>query len=167
MAYIPVGEEESMLSSFSCGPACRCESCRPRVSGLAERYIPEEDERPEPGQTGGYYSLGLIPVAPSGVTTGGLRQRQPMVFPPTTIRVQPFFVLDRFLHNQARLMPFHTPMIDRLASHVVASWRTPQPVRTIRLVGHTDPTGREAYNWPLACDVRRPYEANSSWPSSG
>ena len=109
MAYIPVGEDESMLGSFSCGTACRCESCRPGISGLAERYIPEEDERPEPGQTGGYYSLGLIPVAPSGVTTGGLRQRQPMVFPPTTIRVQPFFVLDRFLHNQARPMPFHTP----------------------------------------------------------
>lgn len=153
MAYIPVGDDASMLGSFSCGTACRCESCRPGISGLAERYIPEEDERPEPGQTGGYYSLGLIPAAPSGVTRGGLRQRQPLVFPPTTIRVRPFFVLDRFLHNQARLMPFHTPMIDRLASHVVASWRTPQPVRTIRLVGHTDPTGREAYN--LALGLRR------------
>jgi outer membrane protein OmpA-like peptidoglycan-associated protein len=153
MAYIHVGDDASMLGSFSCGTACRCESCRPGISGLAERYIPEEDERPEPGQTRGYYSLGFTPAAPSGVTTGGLRQRQPLVFPPTTIRVQPFFVLDRFLHNQARLMPFHTPMIDRLASHVVASWRTPQPVRTIRLVGHTDPTGREAYN--LALGLRR------------
>jgi outer membrane protein OmpA-like peptidoglycan-associated protein len=153
MAYIPVGDDPPMLGSFSCGTACRCESCRPGISGLAERYIPEEDERPELGQTEGYYPLGLIPAAPSGVATSGLRQRQPLVFPPTTIRVQPFFVLDRFLHNQARLMPFHTPMIDRLASHVVASWRTPQPVRTIRLVGHTDPTGREAYN--LALGLRR------------
>jgi OmpA family len=153
MAYIPVGEDESMLSSFSCGPTCRCGSCRPGISGLAERYIPEEDARPKSGRTGGDYSLGLVTGERAGVTTGGLRQRQTMVFRPTTIRVQPFLVLDRFLHNQARLMPFHTPMIDRLASHVVASWRTPQPLRTIRLVGHTDPTGREGYN--LALGLRR------------
>src|SRR5215475_2252639 len=50
-------------------------------------------------------------------------------------------------------MPFHTPMIDRIASHVVASWHTPQPIRTIRLVGHTDRSGREAYN--VALGLRR------------
>jgi hypothetical protein len=153
MAYIPVGEDESMLSSFSCGPACRCGSCGPGISGLAEWYVPEEDGRPEPGRTGGYYSLGLVTGERAGVSTGGLRQRQTMVFPPVIIRVRPFLVLDRFLHDQARPMPFHTPMIDRIASHVVASWRTPQPVRTIRLVGHTDRTGRGAYN--LALGLRR------------
>jgi hypothetical protein len=146
-------EDESMLSSFSCGPACHCESCRPGISGLAERYVPEEDGRPEPGRTGAYDSLGLVTGERAGVTTGGPRQRQPMVFPPTTIRVRPFLVLDRFLHDQAHPMPFHTPMIDRIAGHVVASWRTPQPVRTIRLVGHTDRTGRGADS--VALGLRR------------
>jgi hypothetical protein len=149
MAYIPVGEDESMLSSFSCGPACRCESCRPGISGLAEWYVREEDARPELARTGGGHSLGLVTGERAGVTTGGLRQRQTLVFPPTTMGMRPFSVLDRFLHDQARPLPFHAPMIDRIAGHVVASWRTPQPVRTIRLVGHTDPTGREAYNLTL------------------
>jgi outer membrane protein OmpA-like peptidoglycan-associated protein len=151
MAYIPVGEDESMLGSFSCGPACHCASCRPGISGFAERYVPEEDEEPEPGRTGGYYSLGLVTGERerAGVTAGGLRQGRTMVFPPTTIRVRSVIVLDRFLHDQFRLMPFHTPMIDRLAGRIVASWRGSQPVRTIHLVGHTDRTGRGAYNVTL------------------
>jgi hypothetical protein len=48
-----------------------------------------------------------------------------------------------------RDLPFHQPLIHITAQHIVASWSTAQPIRTIRLVGHTDPIGPEPYNVEL------------------
>ncbi len=51
MAYVRIGEDESTLGSFGCGPGCSCGGCRQtagRVRGLGERYVPEEEETTPP-----------------------------------------------------------------------------------------------------------------------
>jgi V8-like Glu-specific endopeptidase len=60
--------------------------------------------------------------------------------------VRPFRVLDRFQFDHPTLRPFHAPILTAVARAVVASWSTRQPVRTVRLAGHTDSRGPSAYN---------------------
>jgi hypothetical protein len=51
MAYIRIGEDESTLGFFGCGPGCSCAGCRQTadsVNGLGERYVPEEAETTPP-----------------------------------------------------------------------------------------------------------------------
>lgn len=57
--------------------------------------------------------------------------------------------IDRFAHNQDRLEPFHSQQIERVAHCVVGSQSSRSPIRLIRLVGHTDPSGADAYNLQL------------------
>ena len=47
------------------------------------------------------------------------------------------------------LVERHKDKIKILASHIVKSWRTSQPIRTIRLIGHTDEIGSDDYNVKL------------------
>jgi hypothetical protein len=60
-------------------------------------------------------------------------------------------VLDRFEFDSASLRPFHTPQIISIARRVIASQTTPPPIRSLLLVGHTDPVGTEKYNDELGC----------------
>ena len=153
MAYIRIGEDESTLGSFGCGPGCSCKSCRTGTATLEEWYVPEEDEREtEPSPT---------PANPPNLRTPEMtgdrvgssfgepqaRRRVPAPAPPT--RVRPFIALDRFEFDRAVLMPFHLPMIHRVAQQAVASWQTSSPIRTIRLFGHTDQVGPESHNLNL------------------
>lgn len=66
--------------------------------------------------------------------------------PTLTIRVRPFVVLDGFAHQVSTLPAAHSAIVQRLARLVVASRLSRQPLTTIRLVGHTDSTGPEAFN---------------------
>jgi outer membrane protein OmpA-like peptidoglycan-associated protein len=72
--------------------------------------------------------------------------RPPITLPPITITVRPAFVLDRFAFNRTDISPAHRARITAAARAIVASWSTPRPIRTIRLVGHTDSRGAAAYN---------------------
>ena len=69
--------------------------------------------------------------------------------PPLRVTVRPFRILDRFQHDRSSLMPFHMPIILRIARHVVARWGSGLPITMIRLVGHTDTTGSASYNLGL------------------
>lgn len=60
MAYVRVGENESTFVSVGCGPGCPCASCRLGRYDLAEWYVPEEEDGPEPAKVGG---LGLDQAA--------------------------------------------------------------------------------------------------------
>jgi hypothetical protein len=60
---------------------------------------------------------------------------------------RPYRVLDRFQHRKIALESFHLPIINEIARHIVNSQQTSQPIRTVRLVGHTDSTGTETDNW--------------------
>ena len=66
--------------------------------------------------------------------------------PPATARVRPAAILSHFSVDSATLRPHHMPPIEQVARHVIASWRTRRPIRTIRLVGHTDNRGSARYN---------------------
>lgn len=61
----------------------------------------------------------------------------------------PIRVLDRFGFDSAVLTPSHLTNLRHVASHVSASWKSGQPVKVIRLVGHADSRGSAAYNEKL------------------
>ena len=69
------------------------------------------------------------------------------------------FTLDRFLFDRATVQPLHAPVIHAVATNIVSSQRTLQPIRSIDLVGHTDQVGSDAHNVDLgrrrAEEVRR------------
>ena len=58
----------------------------------------------------------------------------------------PALVLDGFAFDSDALTAAHAPLVRTLATNLVASQRTATPVIAIRLVGHTDVRGPEAYN---------------------
>jgi hypothetical protein len=60
-------------------------------------------------------------------------------------------VLDRFEFDRASLRPFHTSQIIEIARRVIASQTTPRPIRSLLLIGHTDPVGTDEYNDELGC----------------
>jgi outer membrane protein OmpA-like peptidoglycan-associated protein len=88
-------------------------------------------------------------ASPPPRTAHTIPAASPIVIPPLIIRVRPFVVLDQFEFNRASLPAKHLPIIRRIAHLVVASQISAQPIRTIRLVGHTDPTGSASYNLGL------------------
>jgi hypothetical protein len=66
-----------------------------------------------------------------------------------TMRPRPFVTLDSFAFAKHLLSRGNRGKIKTLASHIVNSWRTSQPIRTIRLIGHTDEVGGDDYNVTL------------------
>lgn len=58
-------------------------------------------------------------------------------------------ILDRFDFDSDKLKPHQQPQLNRIAQCVVARKRSTSPVRKIRVVGHTDPVGSNAYNLDL------------------
>lgn len=67
---------------------------------------------------------------------------------PTTLRMRPvpYLCLDRFPFDRSTFTRRLDKMVDDLVAAVTRSWATNQPITSIRLVGHTDSTGTEAYN---------------------
>lgn len=63
---------------------------------------------------------------------------------------RPVRTLAKFEVGQARLRPSHAMAINHVAHHIVASWRQRTPIRTVRLVGHTDITEKAPHNRTLA-----------------
>jgi hypothetical protein len=59
--------------------------------------------------------------------------------------------LERFEFDRAALRPFHTPQIVAIARRILASQSGSQPIRSIFLIGHTDPVGTDQYNDELGC----------------
>lgn len=57
--------------------------------------------------------------------------------------------IDRFGHNRDRVEPFHRIQIIRVAQCVVSSQGSRSPIRLLRIIGHTDPSGAAAYNLQL------------------
>jgi hypothetical protein len=79
-----------------------------------------------------------------GWRLGGVSQSQSLA-----MRPRPFVALDRFRFNKHSLTSLLKAKVKSLANHVVKSWRASQPIRTIRLIGHTDDIGDDAYNLKL------------------
>ena len=76
--------------------------------------------------------------------------RPPVIPPrPPVVPTGRTAVLDRFGFDQSVLTTTHRLVLDQMARSIVASWLTPRPIRTVRLVGHTDSSGADAYNLQL------------------
>jgi outer membrane protein OmpA-like peptidoglycan-associated protein len=58
-------------------------------------------------------------------------------------------IVDNFEFDRDQLRPQHLPLIQRIAQCIVATQRRAQPVRQVRIVGHTDPVGTDDYNRDL------------------
>jgi outer membrane protein OmpA-like peptidoglycan-associated protein len=57
-----------------------------------------------------------------------------------------FLSIDNFGIDKSVLTNYQNQMLDNLVRTIEASWKTMQPIDLIRLVGHTDSTGKEKYN---------------------
>jgi predicted chitinase len=64
-------------------------------------------------------------------------------------RLRPYAVLDGFAFDRVDVPPRHFGTIEKVARLALASQGGPRPIRAILLVGHTDPSGRIAYNFRL------------------
>jgi outer membrane protein OmpA-like peptidoglycan-associated protein len=62
-------------------------------------------------------------------------------------------VLDNFEFDRDQVRPFHQPIIINLARQIIASQASASPIRTVQIIGHTDPVGTDPYN--LALGQRR------------
>lgn len=65
------------------------------------------------------------------------------------MRPTPFLRLDRFVFDKASLTDRLADMVGKFGNAVAQSFASAQPVESIRLVGHTDSTGSETYNFGL------------------
>jgi outer membrane protein OmpA-like peptidoglycan-associated protein len=111
-------------------------------SPVNEDRLGELLDRLELQETGGY----LSELTPSK-TPGPVTKSQSC--PPSSSGAQPTEVLDQFDFAKDHLKPFHRGIVQRLARLVAASWTTQQPIHVIRVVGHTDPVGKEPFNREL------------------
>jgi outer membrane protein OmpA-like peptidoglycan-associated protein len=82
-----------------------------------------------------------------------------LVAPPCGLLDQPSEDLEEFGFNDHTLRPSHQPQILNIARCIIASQSTPQPIRSVQLVGHTDPVGTEAFNFQLG--LRRATEVKT------
>jgi outer membrane protein OmpA-like peptidoglycan-associated protein len=162
MAYLHISDDSFRLGSPGCGPNCPCAPCRSAAARLGQWYVRDEEATSEskarPTEGSAVQERGKEPRL--GRTMGGAPSSRHVTMPPTVIHIRPFRVLPHFEFDHSALRPFHRPLIHITAQHVVASWNTPQPIRMIRLVGHTDPIGPEPYNVDLG--QRRAMEAQTA-----
>ncbi len=65
------------------------------------------------------------------------------------MRPKPYLSLDDFHINESALSVRLSEMVNNLAKAVIQSLNSPRPIEVIRLLGHTDSTGDEKYNFGL------------------
>ncbi|MGA1864675.1 MAG: peptidoglycan-binding protein [bacterium] len=58
-------------------------------------------------------------------------------------------ILDHFDFNDARLKPAHHNKLIEIARIIIDNQRTSAPIRSVRILGHTDPVGTDDYNLKL------------------
>lgn len=80
---------------------------------------------------------------PGPQTTAALRSS--LVAPCANVR-QPCETLDNFEFDVMRVLPAHQLKILHIARCVIASQGTARPIRSLRVVGHTDSEGSTTYN---------------------
>ncbi len=84
---------------------------------------------------------------PPGSGAGAPGRPPVITLPPSVITARPrAAVLDRFAFDRSDLERHHVTILRKLAARIAQSWLGGQPIRTVRVVGHTDPTGSAAYN---------------------
>ena len=86
---------------------------------------------------------GSMAPQPSGTSPASI------ILPAPTPSSMPCAVLDNFEFDKDRVRPIHQARIIEIARRIIASQTTAQPVRSVQIVGHTDPVGTDTYNLNL------------------
>ena len=73
----------------------------------------------------------------------------PPVRPRPPVPLRPPRILDRFQFDRPGVQPHHRPIIQEIARTIVGSAGSPRAIHTVRLVGHADSSGSDAYNLNL------------------
>src|SRR5262245_23608421 len=139
MGYIALAESDSPLGFYGYGEGCGCRSCKSQA--LSEWYVPEEDnDEPEPSPR---------PALPRAARVNG-REVKLGYGMGQLLLSRPIEVIGGFQFDRTTVGPGEPQnRLIGVARHILASFRTPQPIRSVRLVGHTDPVGTPAYNLDL------------------
>jgi outer membrane protein OmpA-like peptidoglycan-associated protein len=58
-------------------------------------------------------------------------------------------VLDGFDFDKDAVKPQHQRQLEAIAGRIIASQRSAQPIRSVKIIGHTDPVGDTKYNLDL------------------
>jgi outer membrane protein OmpA-like peptidoglycan-associated protein len=132
MAYVRIGENNSTLGSFGCGPGCSCAGCRQTtssVTGLGERYVPEAEETTPPPRSNltGWGRFGEPLPQRRLSPTGGLQLRMPA-----------FATLTGFARGGASLNAAQLERVKRAAEFIAQSWRGTSPITSVRITGYID-----------------------------
>jgi outer membrane protein OmpA-like peptidoglycan-associated protein len=142
MAYIHIGDDSFSGGSLGCGPGCSCRACRPRT--LGEWYIREEPDEDSDGEKQ------RRPLSHPAIRE---RPTAPLGEPALTI-ARPAEIIGGFAFDRTNVAPAEHAKLIRVARLILGGARGP-----IRLVGHTDPVGTQAYNLDLgrrrAIEVQR------------
>jgi hypothetical protein len=140
MAYIRIGEDESKLGSFGCGPGCRCSGCRRTGgrSGLDELYVPEEpeEEEAEPPPPPPPQRPPQHVVPPAANLSGWGRFGEPP--PGRRLRMPAFTTITGFTHGGSSLSAAQLEGVTRAAEFIARSWPGASPVTSVRITGYID-----------------------------
>src|SRR5437660_5214326 len=98
------------------------------------------------GRTGNANCYPNFVARANGLT---IPQRIARKCPPGSCAPLPATILDDFRIDHVELLPHHTPLVDNIATTVVASWKTRSPIRIVALLGFADSTGAPKNNFDL------------------
>ena len=142
MAYVRIGEDESTLGSFGCGPGCSCAGCRQTagsVRGLGERYVPEQAETtPPPAPTTAPAASPRSNLSGWGRFGEPLPQRRLSPSGGLQLRMPAFATVTGFARGGASLNAAQLERVNRAAEFIAQSWRGTSPIMSIRITGYID-----------------------------
>ena len=104
---------------------------------------------------GGDDNIGVVANQAVRITPGIIAQLRrwlaaaPPVRPRPPVPLRPPRILDRFQFDRPGVQPHHRPIIQEIARTVVGSAGSPRAIHTVRLIGHADSSGSDAYNLNL------------------
>ena len=134
-----MGEDESRLGSFGCGPGCACSSCSTGRSTLAEWYVPEEEEEsPPPAATPKRTAAPTSNLSGCGGFGEPLPQRRLSLTGGLQLRMPAFDTITGFARDGASLSAAQLDRVNRVAQFVAQSWRGTAPITSIRITGYID-----------------------------
>ena len=147
MAYVRIGEDESTLGSFGCGPGCRCSGCR-RTGGMSrldELYVPEEPEEeaePPPPPPPQRPPQRVVPPAANLSGWGRFGEpppgRRPSLSNGLQLRMPAFTTITGFTRGGASLSAAQLEGVKRAAEFIARSWPGASPVTSVRITGYID-----------------------------